>query len=144
MRLIDGDSLHEEISKWPESVMYKDWVQSAIANAPTIAQPPNDPLPLDELKQMDGEPVWVVVPWANVLPHWMIVDVRMDCVYGVEDNYEEFSEYGQDGWIAYRRKPVSAEEASRMMDAACSVTGGTCSQYNTGPCNSRKKPEGTT
>jgi len=32
MRLIDADELHAEISKWPESVMYKDWVQSAIAN----------------------------------------------------------------------------------------------------------------
>lgn len=37
MRLIDADALHSEISKWPESVMYKDWVQSAIATAPTVA-----------------------------------------------------------------------------------------------------------
>lgn len=36
MRLIDADALHSEISKWPESVMYKDWVQSAIATAPTV------------------------------------------------------------------------------------------------------------
>ena len=36
MRLIDADELHAEISKWPENVMYKDWVQSAIATAPTV------------------------------------------------------------------------------------------------------------
>ena len=36
MRLIDADELHAEISKWPDSVMYKDWVQSAIATAPTV------------------------------------------------------------------------------------------------------------
>ena len=36
MRLIDADALHAEISKLPESVMYKDWVQSAIAIAPTV------------------------------------------------------------------------------------------------------------
>lgn len=36
MRLIDADALHAEISKWPESVIYKDWVQSAIAIAPTV------------------------------------------------------------------------------------------------------------
>ena len=30
-RPIDADALHTEISKWPESVMYMDWVQSAIA-----------------------------------------------------------------------------------------------------------------
>ena len=36
MRAIDANALHTEISKWPESVMYKDWVQSAIATAPTL------------------------------------------------------------------------------------------------------------
>ena len=40
-RAIDANALHAEISKWPESVMYKDWVQSAIANAPTLT-PPNE------------------------------------------------------------------------------------------------------
>ena len=39
MRLIDADTLHEVISAWPEPVMYKEWVQSAIASAPTITQP---------------------------------------------------------------------------------------------------------
>lgn len=63
MRLIDANTLHKEISEWPESVMYKDWVQAAIANAPTIDPPPNDPLTLDELREMDGEPVWV--SWAG-------------------------------------------------------------------------------
>lgn len=43
MRMIDADALHAEISAWPESIMYKDWVQSAIANAPTLTQP-NEPL----------------------------------------------------------------------------------------------------
>lgn len=41
VRPIDANALHAEISKWPESVMYKDWVQSAIANAPTLT-PPNE------------------------------------------------------------------------------------------------------
>ena len=39
VRPIDANALHAEISKWPESVIYKDWVQSAIANAPTLALP---------------------------------------------------------------------------------------------------------
>lgn len=46
MRMIDADALHAEISAWPESIMYKDWVQSAIANAPTLTQP-NEPLTCD-------------------------------------------------------------------------------------------------
>ena len=49
MRVIDADALHAEISAWPESIMYKDWVQSAIANAPTLTQP-NEPLTLDQLR----------------------------------------------------------------------------------------------
>lgn len=36
VRPIDGNALHAVISAWPESIMYKDWVQSAIATAPTL------------------------------------------------------------------------------------------------------------
>ena len=53
-RPIDANALHAEISKWPESVMYKDWVQSAIANAPTLT-PPNEWVSVeDELPARDG------------------------------------------------------------------------------------------
>lgn len=41
IRPIDANALHAEISKWPEPVMYKDCVQSAIATAPTLT-PPNE------------------------------------------------------------------------------------------------------
>lgn len=47
-RPIDADALHTEISKWPESVMYKDWVQSAIATEPTIT-PPDESLTLERV-----------------------------------------------------------------------------------------------
>lgn len=43
VRPIDGNALHTVISAWPESIMYKDWVQSAIATAPTLPQPSNEP-----------------------------------------------------------------------------------------------------
>lgn len=69
MRMIDADALHAEISSWPESIMYKDWVQSAIASAPTLTQP-NEPLTLDELQEMDGQPVWV-----EELNRWALVDL---------------------------------------------------------------------
>lgn len=38
-RPIDANALHTVISAWPESIMYKDWVQSAIATAPTLTPP---------------------------------------------------------------------------------------------------------
>lgn len=50
--------------------MYKDWVQSAIATAPTLT-PPNRPLTLDELREMDGQPVWV-----EEVEHWALIDIE--------------------------------------------------------------------
>ena len=35
-KLISAAALMSEINKWPETVMYKDWVQSAIANSPAV------------------------------------------------------------------------------------------------------------
>ena len=54
IRPIDANALHAEISKWPEPVMYKDWVQSAIATAPTLT-PPNEWVSVEEkLPEKDG------------------------------------------------------------------------------------------
>lgn len=39
-------------------------------NAPTLT-PPNEPLTLDELREMDGEPVWV-----KEVEHWALIDVE--------------------------------------------------------------------
>ena len=36
VRLIDANALHKEVTSFDHSVIYKDWVQSAIASAPTI------------------------------------------------------------------------------------------------------------
>ena len=58
VRPIDANALHAEISKWPEGVMYKDYVQSAIANAPTLT-PPNEPLTQADLDKMDYDKVWI-------------------------------------------------------------------------------------
>lgn len=114
MRMIDADALHAEISSWPESIMYKDWVQSAIANAPTLTQP-NEPLTLEELRKMNGEPVWVKqlkglsvcdTDWA-VVEFRLQPDVKHDKIRvwwpgsEVEDTPSE-DDYGKT-WIAYRR-----------------------------------------
>lgn len=41
-----------------------------ITNAPTLT-PPNEPLTLDELREMDGEPVWV-----EEVEHWALIDIE--------------------------------------------------------------------
>lgn len=106
MRLIDANALHKEISEWPESVMYKDWVQAAIANAQTITPPTNDPLTLEELREMDGEPVWVVpLNDFEILPANYLVNAYAEQI--VVDKfgaYLDFEDYGKT-WLAYRRRP---------------------------------------
>lgn len=166
-RAIDANALHAEISKWPESVMYKDWVQSAIANAPTltpqnaperaglygkytvrknsdgslvtdcfvlrpgkdpaavaalrayaaatdnaelavdiinwVGADPNEPLTLERLREMDGEPVWLDV--ADGV--WALVDANDDCVWldrGGSININKLAEK------VYRRPPERQED----------------------------------
>ena len=103
VRPIDANALHAEISKWPESVMYKDWVQSAIANAPTLT-PPNEPLTLEKLREMGGQPYWLVgLREESPPPHWNILDPF--CAKRIEDY-----KYGEN-WIAYRRPPEGEADA---------------------------------
>ena len=78
-------------------------------------EPPNEPLTLEELRQMDGEPVWCVDGLGNQC--WCLVncDDGLPCCYDNETGLWEGSfydttgdrEYGlhQNGWRAYRRRP---------------------------------------
>ena len=80
------------------------------------AQPENKPLTLDELKQMDGKPVWIVTLDGTADPIWEIIvsagehGIDLICVLnGVEtSDYADFDLYN-DTWLAYRNKPVKEE-----------------------------------
>lgn len=67
-----------------------------------------EPLTLDELRKMDGEPVWVQSPGIPEYGRWAIVE-------GVGENslflHDDFTchDYGKT-WLAYRQKP---EERTR-------------------------------
>ena len=101
VRPIDANALHAEISKWPESFMYKDWVQSAIANAPTLT-PPNEPLTLEQLREMDEPtPVW----WKRA-GFWCLCERGF--IIAPNGNIYEFEE--TDG-IFYRHPPEGDEDA---------------------------------
>ena len=67
----------------------------------------NEPLTLDELRKMDGEPVWVVDvgPHKWYGPGWAIVD-RDNCLVRTVKNWNAvfFESYGE-RWLAYRRPP---------------------------------------
>ena len=66
--------------------------------------PPNAPLTLEELREMDGEPVWVEFPKCPEADGWMLVDVNRHCVYNGLLGECDFENYGKT-WFAYRRKP---------------------------------------
>lgn len=72
----------------------------------------NPVLTLDELRGMEGEPVWCVDNKGNVF--CMLVDSENNLCVDIECNFWEFPGYGitddfnelrQGSWLAYRRKP---------------------------------------
>ena len=62
----------------------------------------NEPLTLDELRQMDGEPVWVQSPGVPEYGRWAIVEgVGENCLF-LRDDFT-CHDYGKT-WLAYRHK----------------------------------------
>ncbi len=65
--------------------------------------PPNEPLTLEELREMGGQPYWHVgLREESPPPHWNILDPF--CAKRIEDY-----KYGEN-WIAYRRPPEGEED----------------------------------
>ena len=65
-------------------------------------QEPNDPLTLEELREMDGEPVWLVIAGGG----------RYAVIRSCRETFTEFTDGAQPPnamygsyWLAYRRKP---------------------------------------
>lgn len=66
-------------------------------------QQPNEPLTVEQLKRMDGEPVWVQRMGKDV---WCMVIGSVEWNAG---EYYDFSGYGKT-WLAYRRPPEVGEK----------------------------------
>lgn len=72
-----------------------------------------EPLSLEQLRLMDGQPVWCEYIGDTTVPsQWMVVDVGMDRCgnsefeFVFDDTPDE--EYGKT-WLAYTRKPIDFE-----------------------------------
>lgn len=80
------------------------------------ATSPNNPLTIDQLREMDGEPVWVKVSenWreSGIKDGWRLVRLHKSDdrirIYTYDTHFGPTfvaeQDYGQ-SWIAYRRKP---------------------------------------
>ena len=105
MRPIDADDLLEIIEKYcgdydchDSESFDKQAVRMAIRSAPTLTQP-NEPLTIEQLREMDGEPVWF-----DTIKRWGIVKVCRDGVF-VLTKSGEF----EVGRCKYYRRPPEGE-----------------------------------
>ena len=112
MRPIDADAVCERCRKSGAICTGSD---CEIPTMPTLT-PPNEPLTLDEMREMDGEPVYIVFSPdvdGEKLQFWALVVVdEWDDVYLANKdewafNYEEFLE---DVEAIYRRPPEGEED----------------------------------
>lgn len=91
----------------------------AALEMPTLS-PPNEPLTLDELREMDGEPVWCkwLLPEDKAIEQgkWFIVisgdkaglEIKRPAEYGY--HFCKIDDYGKT-WLAYRRPPEGEANA---------------------------------
>ena len=68
-----------------------------------VVLPPNDPLTLEALREMDGEPVWICDPDGSD-GMWALVDLEYELCRTAKGGIAIFDTYGKT-WLAYRRKP---------------------------------------
>lgn len=104
------DTLSDTGRKWScescrmEHVQLRAW----LAELRDIKQERNAPLTLDELRQMDGEPVWVV--YDEDAGMWALVEVLEESIFltnnlGGRSEYAADVELEDDGITVYRQKP---------------------------------------
>lgn len=118
-RAIDADRLkqaidhdyYEHYTKYHDSdqTALIDMVMDDIDEMPTLT-PPNEALTLEQLREMEGQPVWVKClkpnKYINPPVRWRILEKSIMGTFGVWDGESCLSErdYGTD-WLAYRRPP---------------------------------------
>ena len=120
MRMIDADRFREIMEQWKKDCLADNDTQGAdiisdvilqLDDVSTLTQP-NEPLTLDELREMDGEPVWV-----EDVKHLALIDIEKDGQWaGIpfavwEENGVEFTYNIEDRNLqCYRRPPEELEE----------------------------------
>ncbi|WP_417048042.1 hypothetical protein [Dysosmobacter welbionis] len=83
--------------------------------------PPNEPLTIEQLREMDGEPVWCkwLLPEDRAIEQgkWFIVisgdkaglEIKRPAEYGC--HFCKIDDYGKT-WLAYRRPPEGTEDGN--------------------------------
>lgn len=123
MKIIDADAFEKyawgnpDIEVDGEPYISPSTVQNFAADHPITIDPPNDPLTIEQLREMDGEPVWIVEQ-----PDWGHWELSADAEDYLADRDQDFyglkhddpaGRYGLHvlGWLAYRRPPEGETNA---------------------------------
>ena len=117
-------ALHHE--GWGDCPLCTDGAESTMGGmlfdtaeeAISALSPPNEPLSLEELREMDGEPVWVIydqdaaktTPGFDPLTLWALVEVTKNSIFltnnlGGRTAYADDQDLEWAGITAYRRPP---------------------------------------
>lgn len=108
MRLIDADEAKKLERMLTLKPSERALFRLMLDRMPTY-EPPNPPLTVDELREMDGEPVWVCEPsGANGV--WGIVDQEYQMIR-LHGGGLAIWENNDKSWLAYRRKLEDPNEA---------------------------------
>lgn len=113
MRMIDADKLIDDITAAEKhsgmGAVVAGTLRRYVMRQPTLT-PPNDPLTPNELREMNGEPVWGKSLITDKPGEWFIlrvVEMRktwfIACA-GAEQGFGDKDTYGKT-WLAYRRPP---------------------------------------
>lgn len=72
---------------------------------------PEEPLTVEELTEMDGEPVWVEFSNKETFDRWCIVEFwcTKKIFFFNSSNYVLSKSYGKT-WLAYRHRPIEEEK----------------------------------
>ena len=107
------DAMEASECDWPDSRYTSlrealDMAVNALKDVPDKDVGKNKPLTLDELRQMDGKPVWVV--YGEDAGMWALVEVCEESIFltnnlGGRTEYADDVELEDDGLTVYRQKP---------------------------------------
>ncbi|MDE7243751.1 MAG: hypothetical protein K2O18_07225 [Oscillospiraceae bacterium] len=113
IELIDKNAVYEEMMTVMAGTGYQSRALSVIEAMPVINPPPNDPLTLEELREMGSDmyslmysPVWIECKKSQMY-NWTgydLIAVHNELIISALDRLLSIRDYG-DSWLAYRRRP---------------------------------------
>ena len=102
-RINEHMSIHH-IGQYPHIYLAEAFHMALEALREKAEREDNKPLTLEELRQMDGKPVYIVSA-SRTGSGWVIFDIHNDDGFGMCDETWYFAKSYGKAWIAYRHKP---------------------------------------